>query len=95
MSAMQSETSTIAGHWLATSLRVRRSTPVTGAALAPNHRGSVQMNNETLISRGSDNSATRISAVGEQRQIDRAFEGTRSRAIPISDSAEVSLCASA
>jgi len=95
MSAMQSETSTTASHWLATSLRVRRSMPVAGTALAPNHRGPVQMNNETLISRGGDNSATRISAVGEQSRINRPLEGTRSRAIPILDSAEVSLCASA
>jgi len=95
MSAMQSKTSATARYSLATSLRVRRSTPATEAALALDHRGPVQMNNETLISRSGHNSATRISTGRELIQINRAFEGARCRIIPIRDKAEVSLCASA
>jgi hypothetical protein len=61
---MESNTRATASHRLATSLRVRRLPPAAEAALALDHRGPAQIDNETLI-------------------------------VPISDRAEVPLCASA
>ena len=95
MSARESKTRATASHRLATSLRVRRLAPAIKAALAQDSRGAAQIDNETLISRSGDSSATRISTGGELSQINRAFEAARCRIIPIRDRVEASLCASA
>ena len=92
---MQSNTTATASHRLATSLRVRRLAPAAKAALALDQRGPVQMNNETLISSGRSTSVTRISGGGAVARIICAFERAQYRIVPISDKAEVSLCASA
>jgi hypothetical protein len=69
--------------------------PAAEAALALDHRGAAQIDNETLISRGRSTSVTRISGAGAVARIICAFETAQYRIVPISDRAEVSLCASA
>jgi hypothetical protein len=95
MSAMEFKTSATATYSLATSLRVRRLALVVRGWLALDQRGPFQMNNETLISSDRSTSVTRISGGGAVARIICAFETARCRIIPISDKAEVSLCASA
>jgi hypothetical protein len=95
MPAIESKTRATASYSLAASLRVRRVAPAIEAALAQDSRGAAQIDNETLISRGRSTSVTRISGGGAVPRIICAFETARRRIIPISNSAEVSLCASA
>ena len=92
---MQSKTRATASHRLATSLRVRRLAPAIEAALAQDSRGAAEIDNEMLISRGRSTSVTRISGGRAVPRIIGAFETARRREIQISNSAEVSLCASA
>jgi hypothetical protein len=91
---MESKTRATASYSLAASLRVRRMAPAIEAALAQDSRGAVQIDNETLISRGRSTSVIRISGGGAAPRIVCAFAAARRRLIPISNSAEVSLCAS-
>jgi hypothetical protein len=95
MPAMESKTRATAGHSLAASLRVRCPAPAIEAALAQDSRGAAQIDNETLISGGRSTSVTRISGGGAVPRIIGGFETARRREIQISNSAEVSLCASA
>jgi hypothetical protein len=95
MLAMESKTRATASYSLAASLRVRRLAPAIEAALAQDSGGAAQIDNETLISRGRSTTVTRISGGDVVPRIIYAFETARRRISPISNSAEVSLCASA
>jgi hypothetical protein len=95
MPAMESKTRATVGYSLAASLRVRRPVPAIEAALTQDSRGAAQIDNETLISRGRSTTVTRISGGGAVPRIIGGFGTVRRREIQISNSAEVSLCASA
>ena len=95
MPAMESKTRATASYSLAASLRVRRLAPAIEAALTQDYGGAAQIDNETLISSGRSTSVTRISGGGAVARIICAFETAQYRIVPISDKAEVSLCASA
>jgi hypothetical protein len=62
MFAMRSDTRANASHRLATPLRVRRLAPAAEAALALDHRGPAQIDNETLTVLISDRAEVSLCA---------------------------------